>query len=376
MPDTHTLSAPVEASRRIAATLPDRALAVESGRGLPPDLLADLRAAGLFALMAPASLGGHEAEPATVISVVEELSRADASTGWTVMVGQGSGYLAWLSPEAAAGLVGGGPVPLIVGSMAPHGTAHPDGEDAVRLSGRWPYASACGAADHLIAPYRSLSGPPRFALVPAARAVVHDTWHSAGLRGSGSHDFELADAPVPLDLTFDPFGPAREPGPLYRLPYMTYLLTAMAGFPLGTAGRIVAEYREIVQVKRNTERALLADTPIVQAEIGRCEATVASARAYVYETIGEVWEQTRSGAPSPQARARFTGAVQHAMRAALDVADSAMRACGASQLYERAPLQRFFRDVQAAAQHIAFGLEAQRRVGSVLLGRDVPPALI
>jgi alkylation response protein AidB-like acyl-CoA dehydrogenase len=72
----------------------------------------------------------------------------------------------------------------------------------------------------------------------------------------------------------------------------------------------------------------------------------------------------------------LTGAVQHAMGTAVDVADAALRACGASQLYEQAPLQRYFRDAQAAAQHIGFGLDAQRRVGAALLGLDVPPAFL
>ncbi|MFE2584112.1 acyl-CoA dehydrogenase family protein [Streptomyces sp. NPDC059378] len=372
---TKVESSPVEEAVRLAATLPDRALEVEYGRTVPADLVGELRAAGLFSLMTPASLGGHEAEPLTIVRVVEELSRGDAATGWTVLIGQGAGYLAWLDPEAAEEIVSVTPAPLITGSMAPLGTAA-DASDGVRLTGRWPYTSGCGLSDHLVAGYRPAAGAPRFALLPRAAVTIHDTWRVAGLRGTGSHDIEATDLLVPHRFTFDPYGPAREEGPLYRLPYMTYLLVAMAGFPLGAARRIVDEYRGIVLAKRNTERTLLAQTPIVQAEIARCEATVGAARAFVYEAVGQVWEETRDGVATPESRARLTSAVQHAMRATLDVADSAMRACGASQLYDRAPLQRYFRDVQTAAQHIAFGLEAQRRVGSVLLGQDVPDFLI
>ncbi|WP_052852526.1 acyl-CoA dehydrogenase family protein [Streptomyces avicenniae] len=367
---------PIEEAVRLAATLPGRALEVESGRTLPADLVDELRAAGLFSLMTPASLGGREADPLTIVRVVEELTRGDAATGWTVMIGQGAGYLAWLEPDVAREITEATPRPLITGSMAPLGTAVDAGEERIRLIGRWPYTSGCGLSDHLVAGYRPAAGPPRFALLPGAAVTVHDTWHVAGLRGTGSHDIEVTDLLLPSRLTFDPYGPAREDGPLYRLPYMSYLLVAMAGFPLGAARRIVDEYRQIVLGKRNTERTLLSETPIVQAEIARCEATVGAARAFVHEAVAQVWAQTQDGVASPQARALLTGAVQHAMRATLDVADSAMRACGASQLYDRAPLQRYFRDVQTAAQHIAFGLEAQRRVGSVLLGRDVPDFLI
>ena len=369
-------SSPVEEAVRLAATLPDRALEVEAGRTVPADLVGELRDAGLFGLMTPASLGGLETDPITIARVVEELTRGDAATGWTVLIGQGAGYLAWLDPGAARELVNSTPSPLITGSMAPLGTAVDTGADGIRLTGRWPYTSGCGLSDHLVAGYRPADGPPRFALLPRAAVDVHDTWRVAGLRGTGSHDIEATDVLVPHRFTFDPYGPAREEGPLYRLPYMSYLLVAMAGFPLGAARRIVDEYRGIVLGKRNTERTLLAETPIVQAEIARCEATVGAARAYVHEAIAQVWEETQDGIASPRSRARLTGAVQHAMRATLDVADSAMRACGAGQLYDRAPLQRYFRDVQTAAQHIAFGLEAQRRVGSVLLDQEVPDFLI
>ncbi|GLF95479.1 acyl-CoA dehydrogenase family protein [Streptomyces yaizuensis] len=369
-------SSPVEEAVRLAATLPGRALEVEAGRTVPADLVAELREAGLFSLMTPASSGGLETDPLTLVRVVEELSRGDAATGWTVLIGQGAGYLAWLDRDAAQEITDSTPAPLITGSMAPLGTAADTGADGIRLTGRWPYTSGCGLADHLVAGYRPAGGAPRFALLPSAAVTVHDTWHVAGLRGTGSHDMEATDVLVPHRFTFDPFGPAREEGPLYRLPYMTYLLVAMAGFPLGAAGRIVDEYRDIVLRKRNTERTLLAETPIVQAEIARCDAAVGAARAFVQEAVGQVWAETQDGVAARRTRARLTGAVQHAMRVTLDVADSAMRACGASQLYDRAPLQRYFRDVQTAAQHIAYGLEAQRRVGSVLLGQDVPDHLV
>jgi alkylation response protein AidB-like acyl-CoA dehydrogenase len=142
------------------------------------------------------------------------------------------------------------------------------------------------------------------------------------------------------------------------------------------ARRVVDEYLAVAQVKRTTERKLLAETPLAQADLGRCEAAVRAARAGVYEAVDAVWAEALAGVPSPRTRALLTGAVQHAMRTAVDVADAALRACGASQLYERAPLQRYWRDAQAAAQHIGFGLDAQRRVGAALLGLDVPDAFL
>jgi alkylation response protein AidB-like acyl-CoA dehydrogenase len=374
-------SSPIDAAARISTTLPDRALEVEIGRTLPEDLVTELRDVGLFHLMTPARLGGLEVDPATLVRVVESLSYGDAATGWTVLIGQGAGYLAWLRPDAAEGIVDavGGRLPIIVGSMAPVGRVVSSDLETVTLTGRWQYNSGCHIADMLIGGFRlpdaEGDGVVRFAVFPREAATVHDTWRAAGMRGTGSHDVEVVELPVPLARTFDPFGPAQEDGALYRLPYMSYLLVALAGFPLGVGRRIVDEYRKIVLVKRNTERTLLAETPVVQAEVARCEGTVRAAKAFVEEAIAQIWVEAGDGIPSLPARALLSAAVQNAMRAALDVADSAMRACGASQLYHRAPLQRFFRDAQVAAQHLAFGLEAQRRVGAALLGLPVGPSV-
>lgn len=379
MTTTVATTGPVERARELAPRLCRHALETERQRTIPEPLAGELRAAGLFQLMAPASTGGLEAEPRTIIRTVEEISRADAAAGWTVMVGQGAGFLAWLDADAAATVVTRHPRPLIVGSMAPVGQAQPvDGTDgrALRVSGRWPYSSGCGLADLIFGGFRTANGTSRFGLFTRDQLHIHDTWRVVGLCGTGSHDFEARDIEVPAALTFDPFGPAREPGPLYRLPYMTFLMTAMAGFPLGAARRVVDEYRAVAMVKRTSGRVRLVDSPLLRADLARCETAVRAARAGVLDAADTVWREALAGVPSPRSRALFTGAVQHAMRTAVEVSDTALRACGESQLYERAPLQRCFRDIQAAAQHIAFGVDAQQRVGAALLGAEVPLAFL
>lgn len=378
---------PLAAARRLRPQIIEHAERTETDRTLPPELVAQLREAGLFGLMTPASLGGLEVRPRTIIGVIDEITHADAATGWTVLIGQGAGYLAWLDMAAARSLVAEYAMPIVVGSMMPRGTvARLDSERAdLQLSGRWPFASGAEIGDLMIGAFVQppAGGPPakglppiRFAIFPAAQATVHDTWHTMGLRGTGSHDIEVQALRIPHEHTFDPFGPAREPGPLYRLPYMTFLLTAMAGFPLGAARRIIDEYRAVVAAKRNNERVLLAETAVVQADLALCESKVDAARASVLHTADAVWGQALGGVPDIAGRARFNAAVQHAMRAALEVTDAALRACGASQLYAHAPMERYFRDLQTAAQHIAFGIEARCRVGAALLGLDVPAAMI
>ena len=57
------------------------------GRRIPPDMVAQLKAAGCFRSLVPRSHGGDEHDLAAHMRVLEELARTDGSVAWTVMIG-------------------------------------------------------------------------------------------------------------------------------------------------------------------------------------------------------------------------------------------------------------------------------------------------
>ena len=57
-------------------------------RRLAPKVVEGLIAEGLCRLAVPASLGGHETEPAIALQIYEELAWADASVAWIVWINQ------------------------------------------------------------------------------------------------------------------------------------------------------------------------------------------------------------------------------------------------------------------------------------------------
>ena len=56
---------------------------------MPRDLLDELIAAGCFRVLLPSTHGGIGADLPSAMRVFETLARADASVGWTVMIGGG-----------------------------------------------------------------------------------------------------------------------------------------------------------------------------------------------------------------------------------------------------------------------------------------------
>ena len=371
-----------QAAQAIAPRLSTRAQEAEQLRTLPHDVVDDARRAGLFRLATPRTLGGLELPPSTIVEIGEELCRADGSAGWTIMLGNGTAFLAWLDPTVANDLLGGRADTISACVFAPTGLLTPVGTDRFHLTGRWPFSSGCLHADWFIngalvtdghnprmIPGR---GPDwRLTVIPAATGSVIDNWDVAGLRGTGSHDVTAQALPVPAAHTMAPFvEPARHDGPLWRFPFFTLVGTFLAGFPLGVARHALDEFARFAPTKtRPPSTAPIAEDGDVQVALTRAEGGLQAARALVFDTLGILWDTACAGdIPTVDQRARFLLANHQAMRAALDAVDTAFSFAGAGALHADHPLQRCFRDIHAAAQHIYFSPAAAKRYAKTRLG--------
>ena len=70
-----------QAALDLVPELSARASEAELLRTMPEDLVARVRAGGLFRMALPASLGGLELDPLTTMEIIETLSEADGSAG-------------------------------------------------------------------------------------------------------------------------------------------------------------------------------------------------------------------------------------------------------------------------------------------------------
>ena len=119
---------------------------------------------------------------------------------------------------------------IFAGSSQPAGTAEAVA-GGLRVNGRWPFASGCQHADWIFAfcvmvkdgkplpGSAGAGGPPmvRAILLPARDVMIEDSWHAAGLKGTGSHHITLKDKLVPEANSVDiEQGIACLPGPLYQ----------------------------------------------------------------------------------------------------------------------------------------------------------------
>ncbi len=375
----------IGAAVELAPDFSARASEAELLRTMPDDLVARVRAGGLFRMALPSSLGGLELDPVTIVEVVETISEADGSAGWTVLIGNSTAFFAWLEPAVAKEMIGDDLNFCSTSMFAPLGRAEGSNEDAFTVSGRWPFNSGCPHAEWLQVGVIVMDddGPRlrdggtdidwRFAFVRRESALIEDTWDALGLRGTGSHHLSLDQVRVPLEHFAAPvYEPARGDGPLSYLGLFDLASIVMAGFPLGVARRAVDEFTALAQTKfRGNPANTVAGNGHSQMLLSQAESRLRAARLYVLDVAGAVWDSCCAGGqPPPLQRAELALASCHAMRTAVEAVDSLYRLAGAEAVFTGHPLERCFRDLHAGSQHIIFSTIQEQQFARIRMGLD------
>jgi alkylation response protein AidB-like acyl-CoA dehydrogenase len=378
----------LDAARHILPVIRDHNAETERERRLSKATLNALTDTGLLRMCTPRSLGGLEVDPLTCARVVEEVAGADSAAGWTLVNPLNYAFFCARLPDAGAEeIYRNGPNAVIAGPFHPpiQATPVPGG---YRLTGRAPFASNCHDATWIArvamvmegeAPRLNASGAPELllAMVPVEACEIIDTWYVMGMRGTGSDDIALTDVFVPQARTF-PLEPEFTPGshyrgPLYRFSAMGNLASTFPLVMLAMARQALNEVYTLAQGKTPfASTRLLRERTTAQVKLAQAEATLRAARALLYDTLSERWEQTRAGEPpSLVQRADLLLAVAHATSSAATVVELAYNVAGTSGIYTRNPLERHFRDVQVLKQHGFASEQRYETVSQVYFG--LPP---
>jgi indole-3-acetate monooxygenase len=362
---------------RVSALARELAVTTERERALPPNLVGELRASGLMRAGAPAALGALEASPQAALGAAERIARGDASVGWCVSIAITSSLLSAYLPERGAAEIFGDPATVAAGVWAPRGRAVVlDG--GVRVSGRWSFCSGISHSEWLFAGCvlddggAGTDGPIlRVAALPTAELEILDTWHTSGLRGTGSHDAVAHDLFVPQYrvLSLLDAGP-RVDTPLYRFPLFGFFALSIAAAALGNARGAIDELSELAAGKTaQGSSRVLAERPATQAAVGEAEAALRAARALYYEAIDAAWSAAQREEPVEESlRLGLRLAATHAVRTSAEVARTMYDLGGGTAIYEDSPLQRRFRDAHAATAHFQVNPATWELAGRLLLG--------
>ena len=389
-PATNNAAAALLASiRELAPAISTRAPEIEDGRRVPLDLVAQLTDIGFFRMLLPRRFGGLEIDFPPSVEILAELSAADGSVGWASMIGCETPQLFALLPEKTFETIyADGPDALVAGAFAPRGTAEAidGGKGGYRVNGRWSFASGCQHARFLFGNCVVMSGGQpvpgpipgtpelRCTVLPAGAWTIHDTWRTAGLRGTGSHDIEIRDALVSQEWTFDLFGGdpfSREPLFAAPLPQFSMHIGAVAlGIAQGALRDLVALAGTNKQ--RLYAKTTLADSTMFQHRLGHAQADLEAARALLLSRAEELWTLARGAGVPRVFQNKVLLTTAWVAETAARVVDSCYTAGGGSALYSDSPLQRRLRDIHALTQHASVQESVFATAGAEILGRSGP----
>jgi alkylation response protein AidB-like acyl-CoA dehydrogenase len=379
-----TLDALLDRVKDIAPILRAHAAEAEAQRRLSRPVVDAMLQAGLYSMARPKAFGGLEVDPLTMFRVIEEVSRHDSAAGWNVQLAAVTNCnMAWLPDEGATEILNSHPQTIIAGSFTPGPRAMPV-EGGYRLSGRWPFVSG-GHEAHWFEflpqimdgdqPLRSDQGSPvqRLMFLPADKATILDTWHTLGMRGTGSDDVVVSDLFIPerhtaLLVPLEKPGTAYQ-GPLYRLTIWVPI-GLMAPVALGIARAAMDDLLALARTKTPSYTgSALAQRQVVQRQVAEAEATLSAGRAYLYATFQENWEAALQGAElTLDRKLKMQLATTHAIVCAAKAVELVHTTAGTSAIRNEYPFQRYFRDVHTITQHAFASASRYESVGALMLG--------
>jgi alkylation response protein AidB-like acyl-CoA dehydrogenase len=378
----------LESAREIAPMLAAAGDEIEERRELPERVVETLIERGFFRMLLPRSLGGAELDPLTYVKVLEEIAKADPSTAWCVGQNSGCSMTApYLDPAVADEIFGPPRGILAWGPELPGAGRGVAVEGGIRVTGRWGFATGSRHATWLGAhvPIFEPDGTPRLnpngrpfvrtVLFPKTRAEIIDNWQVIGLRGTGSDSYRVDDLFVPQKYTAsrDNEAERREPGLLYRFTSGMIYAASFSNVSLGIARGALDAFVVLARDKiPRGARGTLRENNVVQSQVAQCEARLRSSRAFIHQTLAEMWKEAeRNGEFRYEQHVRLRLSTTWAIHQARDVVATVYGAAGSTAVFNENPFERRLRDIHAGTQQGQGRPIHFETVGQVLLG--LPP---
>jgi indole-3-acetate monooxygenase len=355
----------------------------ETQRRLPLALVELMHDMSLFAILQPARYGGLELPIGDALEIIAKVASIDAAIGWCLLKGASSNQMAHYMNESAGNEIWSGPRVCVAGNFNPtKGRAVLDGV-GYRLEGRWDWGTGsthsqwliCGAmvfeTDSAPAPMMTPAKTPviKAFMVPASSCQLSDTWHTHGMRGTGSGDFEVKQLHVSADYAFDGlFAAPVTHSSLSTVPYAMQAPLPHAALAIGIAQGALDQFKILASIKAPLmTQALLKDRELIQRTYGEAAAMVKSSRAYLNHVTQLAWQQAQLGTLSQATGGEISLACADITQRCVLAVDSCYQLAGGTAVFEASPLQRAFRDIRVAASHFLVNSDKYTATGKQLL---------
>lgn len=375
----------LQRAREMAPVLAKRADAAAEARVLPRETIADMQAAGFFEVLKPKKYGGYEMDPQVFYDIQMALAEGCMSTAWVYgVIGVHNWQIALFDPRAAEDVWGGGDHSVLIASTyMPKGNVKKvDG--GFLFSGRWGFSSGIDHCDWVF-----LGGlifaegqPPEYRtfLLPKKDYEIVDTWHTMGLKATGSKDIVVKEVFVPEYRThkasdgFMGTNPGRDEftADLYKLPFGQIFVRAVSTAAIGGLQGALNCFKDFGSAHTGNMGQKTAEQVPAQLAVADSAVAIDEMRLTLKRNFESLLDGIRLNQP-----VSLNDRLMYRYQAALVVerccqhAYKLHSACGGRGIFLDFPLVRCFMDVLTARAHYAnnpdiFG----RNFGAVTLGKE------
>ena len=362
----------VAIAQRLAATFAQRAADYDRTGAFPFENYADVRAAGLPALIVPEVYGGWGAGLLETVMTMEALAIGDGSTALNVTMHmqtlggalEAGGWPPSLLEQVCRDAVERG---LLINSVAtepelgspsrggkPKTRAKPVYEGGAQpvawlINGRKNFASMSPTLDYFIIPAVLDDGSEDVArfLVPSNPAIeIVETWDAMGLRTTGSHDIIVHDVRVPHNYLI---GRGATDKPHQKGKANAWFALGVSAVYVGVAVAALQTASRYAQERTPTALGKpIAELESIQRRLGQAQLLIHQAETHLYHSA-DLWER------HPDQRLELSptiiAAKVTATNNAVEAVDHCMRVVGGSSMTKQLPLERYYRDVRGGLSH-------------------------
>jgi alkylation response protein AidB-like acyl-CoA dehydrogenase len=261
------------------------------------------------------------------------------------------------------------------------------------ISGRWPWASNCDNSDWffvstLLPEVDGASPGAGWFLTPRDSLSVDQTsWHVSGMQGTGSKVI-FSEQPVFVPehrvirfsdiLAGTPPGRSIPDNAPSAFGFGTFGAVSLVAPLLGMAQGALDWFAHAMRTKvragsRPGTPLIAAHNPFTQERVGQASAAIDAAMALLLADLPKLEAKIQAGESIDiPDRIRIRRDCGFAARQAVDAVNGLFEGAGASGADLDSPIQRFWRDINAAARHVSLDVQAiNSTVGQQLFG--LPP---
>lgn len=384
-PITNTAADLPQRAEQLLDLLRQNAPRAEQDRRVPEETIQALTEAGLFKITMPQRFGGHEADFTTFMKVTSTLGQACGSTAWVTTLLNVGNWIAGLFPEEAQQeIFGTNPDAKVCGVFAPSSTTQAV-EGGLKVTGKWGFASGCWHAQWAVVgvPIVDEAGAQidqGLAMVPMEQVDIEDTWHVAGMRGTGSNTLVIEDVFVPnhriLSLSKTMEGQTATPHTeeaLYRSAFVPVAALVLGGPQLGLVKGALKGVLASLAKGRGISYTFYdrsTDAGSTQIAMAQAASLIDTAELHLFRAAADIDAAAARGEQldlETRTRVRMdVGVVANRTREAMDLLLSVQ---GAGSFAEVNPIQQKWRDLETCSRHaIVNPLISSEIYGRALLG--------